>query len=455
MHPERNEITDGNLLKAMALLALPIIFSNFLQGLYNVIDMFWVGKLGPAAVAAVSLSFPPTFLMIMIGTGISIAGTILVSQYKGRKDHEKADFIASQTVSSVILLSIVLAALGYVFSPVLLGAMSLEQSVSGMAKDYLRITFTGLPFVFFYFVFQSLLRATGNVRTPLYVVMGSILLNAVLDPLFIFGYGIIPAMGVAGAAIATVISQGLGALTGLYILLRGRSGIHVKLPYMAPHAETLVRLVKLGVPSSVEMASVSLSFIAMLFIVTPFGTEVTAAYGIGTRILSMIIIPSVGLGIATSTIVGQNMGAGRPERAEHAAKAGMAAGFVALTAMGILMFAFSKAIASALIDDATVVSMSSNFLNLVAPAFGFFAILDVVTGTFKGAGHTLRSMALTITSLWLLRFLIAYTLAYHTALSFEGIWWAFPISLVLSAFIAAAWFFHGSWKHKRVLEEHR
>lgn len=449
-----NEITDGNLLKAMVFLSLPIIFSSFLQGLYNVIDMFWVGKLGAAAVAAVSLSFPPMFLMIMLGMGISVAGTILVSQYKGRKDHEKSDFIASQTVSSVILLSIVLAVLGYALSPGLLGFMSLEESVFTMASDYLSITFTGLPFVFFYFVFQSLLRATGNVTTPLYVVVVSIFLNLVLDPLFIFGYGPVPAMGVAGAAIATVISQAIGAIIGLAILLRGKSGIHLKLSCMTPHIETLVKLTKLGAPSSIELGSISLSFMVMLFLVTPFGTDITAAYGIGTRILSMIIIPAVGLGMATSTLVGQNMGAGKPERAESAAKIGMITGFSVLTLIGILMFVFSVPIAALFIEDQSVVSMAAHFLNATALSFGFIAILEVIIGAFKGSGHTFRSMVITLTVLWLMRFPLAYILAYHTSLSFEGIWWAFPVSTIIGAMIAVAWFFRGTWKHKRLIEEH-
>jgi len=450
----RNEITDGNLIKAIVFLSLPIIFSNFLQGLYNVIDMFWVGKLGAAAVAAVSLSFPPMFLMITLGMGVSVAGTILVSQYKGRKDHEKSDFIASQTVSSVILLSIVLAALGYAFSPVLLELMSLEDSVFTMASDYLSITFAGLPFVFFYFVFQSLLRATGNVTTPLYVVVVSIFLNLVLDPLFIFGYGPVPAMGVAGAAIATVISQAIGALIGLAILLRGKSGIHLKPPYMVPHVETLVKLIRLGAPASIELGSISLSFMIMLFLVTPFGTDITAAYGIGTRILSMIIIPAVGLGMATSTLVGQNMGAGKPERAEHAAKIGMLSGFSTLTVIGIVMLAFSAPIAALFIEDQSVVSMTVHFLNAMALSFGFIAVLEVITGAFKGSGHTFWSMVLTLTVLWVMRFPLAYILAYHTSLSFEGIWWAFPVSTVTGALIAVVWFFRGTWKHKRLIEEH-
>src|SRR3989344_3514175 len=447
----RNEITEGSLIKAMVAIALPTVLSSLLQGMYNVVDMFWVGKLGAAAVAAVSLSFPFIFLMITLGMGLSIAGSIMVSHHKGAGRHERVNYVGSQTLASTFIISILLAAVGYVSAPYVLGLMGLEASVFADATSYLAITYAGLPFVFFYFAFQSLLRGSGNATPPLYVVAFSVFMNAVLDPIFIFGYGPVPAMGVPGAALATVITQAVAALIGVIMLLRGTGGMRVTI--MRPHLDMLKKTVRLGAPASAELASISLGLMAMTFLVAPFGTEVIAAYGIAIRVLSFFVIPAAGLAMATTALVGQNMGAEKIERAEKATVLGILTGFAVMTVLGALTFAFSRAIASVFIADAYVIGITEGFLNVIALSFGFMAFQEVVRGTLKGAGHTMMSMAISLVLFWVIRFPLAYVLAYFTPLSYAGLWWSFPLSFFLAALLSVAIFRSGAWKKKKARGE--
>ncbi len=184
----KNNLTEGSILKSLMVLSVPIILANILQTAYQLTDTFWVGRLGTVAVAAVSISFPIIFLIISLGSGLAMAGTIFVAQYKGKGDTKAINHITSQTLLMVILISIILSTIGYILSPFLIGLMGAESNVFLSAVAYMQISFIGVIFMFTYMVFQSLMRSVGDVKTPVYIVLGTVLLNLVLDPLFIFGY---------------------------------------------------------------------------------------------------------------------------------------------------------------------------------------------------------------------------------------------------------------------------
>ena len=220
--------TDSPILRPLLILALPIVLANILQAGYQVIDAFWVGRLGADAVAAVSVSFPITFLMISLGAGLAIAGSTLIAQYVGAKNKEMVSHVAAQTLLMVIIASLVLGAIGYVATPYLLHLMGVSPEVYPGALGFMRVSFIALVFNFIFFVFQAIMRAIGNATLPIYIVLGTVLLNFILDPLFIFGWGPVGAYGVMGAALATLGTQSIAALAGLAILRLGKNGIHVK-----------------------------------------------------------------------------------------------------------------------------------------------------------------------------------------------------------------------------------
>ena len=454
MQQVKNNLTEGPILKTILALAFPIVFANIFQTAYQLIDTFWVGRLGSAAIAAVSLSFPVIFLLISFGGGLAIAGTILVAQYKGKGEEKNIDYVAAQTMLIMFFVSIFLTFIGYALSSYIIRLMGVEQEVFSGALSYLRISFIGVVFLFGFFVFQSLMRGVGDVKTPLYIVVSTVVLNLFLDPLFIFGFGPIPAMGVSGAAMATIITQGLAAITGLYLLFGGKYGIHLKKKNLILDIGLIKNLFKLGLPASIEQSTRALGILLITFLVTGFGTAVIAAYGIGTRILSFAIIPALGLSMANSTLVGQNMGASKIARAERVSRISAGASFVFLSLLGVLVFIFAEQICRVFSpNDPLVVEMSAQFVRIISLFFGFIGARQVFNGTFRGSGNTFTSMILAIIGLWVLRLPLIYVLSRYTSLSYTGIWIAFPISTVIGTIITFLWFLKGSWKKKRIIEK--
>src|ERR1700742_308403 len=227
MNTQRQLFLEGPIARALLTLAFPIILGNVLQTGYQLTDAFWVGRLGAAAVAAVSVSFPLTFLVIALGAGLAMAGATLSAQYMGAGRQDMVNHVAAQTMMMVALTSVILGAAGYLLAPSLLTLLGVAPDVYTGALGFMRVSFVGIIFIFIYGMFQALMRGVGETRMPLLIVLGTVFLNFALDPLFIFGWGPLPRAGVMGAALATLATQGLAALLGIAIFLRGRHGIQL------------------------------------------------------------------------------------------------------------------------------------------------------------------------------------------------------------------------------------
>lgn len=444
---KKNQIAEVSIVRSLFTLAWPIIMANILQTAYQLIDTFWLGRLGANAVAAVSISFPILFLVLSLGAGLTLAGTVIVSQYKGANDSKMIDFTASQTVVIVFLISIFLAFLGFVAASPLMNLVGAGPEILNDSVTYFQVSSFGFVFLFMFFVFQSLMRGIGNVLLPMYIVLGTVLLNLVLDPLFIFGYGSIEGYGVAGAAIASIITQGLSAAAGLYILFRGKQGIKIRLSCMKLEFRWVKRMFELGIPASLEQSSRAAAMTVMVMLVTSYGSEVVAAYGIGARILSLVIVPSIGMGIATTTLVGQNIGAGQIKRAEKIGDLSTRIAFFGLTAIGLILFLFAETLTAFFVpNDPQVIKDGAKFIKIMSLSFGLLGVQQVLNGVFNGTRFTQASMLISIFSLWIVRFPVAFILSNKTALSFEGIWWAFPISNLVAALVAFSYYKTGYWK---------
>jgi MATE family, multidrug efflux pump len=447
-------LTEGSILRSLVALSVPIVFANILQTAYQLVDTFWVGRLGGEAVAAVSVSFPLIFLMIALGGGLAVAGSVLVAQYVGARNATKVNHVTAQTLMMVGVVSVVLSALGYAMSPFVLGLMGVTPPTLGDAISYLQVSFLGLPFTFGYFVYQSVLRGIGEVRAPVYIVFGTVLLNLVLDPLFIFGWGPIPGAGVTGAAYATISTQGIAMVVGLVTLFGGHFGIHLKLRDLNPDWPLMRQVVALGFPASVEQSTRALGLTVMTFLVATFGTSTIASYGIGTRIVSFVIIPAMGLSMATATLVAQNIGARNTDRAATIAWLSAGVGFAVLEGVGVLCFLFAMPLIRFFVPNAAdVIAGGTQFLRLMALSFGFIGLQQALGGAFRGSGNTFNTMILAMVSLWVLQFPIAYVLSKHTALGETGLWWAFPIANVAIGCVAALWFAQGGWRKKNLIGE--
>ncbi|SOC80451.1 putative efflux protein, MATE family [Salinimicrobium sediminis] len=446
MKPNR-KFTEGRIFNSLFSLAFPIILANILQSAYQLVDTFWLGRLGANAVAAVSISFPLLFLVLSLGSGLTLAGTVLVSQAYGAEEHKRVDFNSSQTISLIFFISLMLSVLSYFAAGPLMRLIGAGPEIYNDSVSYFQVSSLGFVFLFMFFAFQSLMRGIGNVMLPVYIVLGTVFLNLILDPLFIYGYGPVPGFGVAGAAVASIITQAISAAIGLWILFRGKSGIKIYFSQMKPHYSTLKKIVNLGIPASIEQSTRALGMAFMVLLVTGFGSEVVAAYGIGARILSFIIIPALGLAIATTSLVGQNIGAIKIKRAEQVANLSSRIAFFGLTGIGILMYFFAVPITAFFIpNDPDVIQDAAYFIKIMAPSFGLLGVQQVLNGVFNGAGFTKASMLISILNLWIIRFPVAFMLSHKTDLSYEGIWWAFPISNAIAALAAFIYFKQGYWK---------
>jgi putative MATE family efflux protein len=446
-----NKLLEGPILHSLLTLAVPIALANVLQAAYQLIDAFWVGRLGGSAVAAVSVSTPIMFLTIGLGAGLAIAGSTLVAQYYGARNQHMVDHVAAQTLLMIVLISVVLGTLGYLAAPTILRLMGVAPDVFTGAMGFMRVSFIGLVFNFFFFMFQSLMRGVGEAKLPVFIVLGTVILNFVLDPPFIFGWGPIPAFGVQGAAMATVATQSLAAIIGLVVLLGGRYGIHLAWRDFIPDPTYIKRAFLLGFPASIEQSARALGLTVLTFLITSFGTLTVAAYGVGSTVLQVVMIPAMGLSMAVSTLVGQNIGAGNIDRAARIGRLGGWMGFWILTGMGVIAFFFAPQLVAFFVpNDAGVIASGARYLRIMALSWGFLGAQFSMTGVLRASGNMVMTMMLTLVSQWVLQFPLAYVLSMHTSLKELGIWWAFPISNFLIAIITAAVYAKGDWKRRRL-----
>lgn len=448
------DYTKAPLIKSLAVLAIPIVFANILQSLYSLIDIFWVGRLGASAVAAISMSLPILFLVLSLGIGMSVTGTILVAQYKGKKDKKNVNHVSGQTFLMMAISAVILSIIGWIIAEPLLKLLGATPDFLPDAVSYLQIMFVGMCLLFAFFVFQALMRGVGDVITPMIIVAVTVVLNAILDPIFVLGWGPIPPFGVKGAAIVTVIAQGAAAIVGISLLLSGRYEIYLKWADFRPDFTLVKKMFRLGLPLSIEEIVRGLSTFFLFYLIANFGTTTIAAFGVGIRILSFVLIPATGIAIATATIVGQSIGAKKIDRAEKITWKSSGIGFLIMTSISIVLYFIAEPVSAFFVPgEAEVIRQSTEFLRILSIGFGAITVQHVFIGTVKAAGETIAAMILNIFSKAFLLIPTAWILAMSLGFGEVGIWWTYPVTYTIAAILALAWFLRGSWKHKKITEE--
>ena len=438
------ELTEGDIGRPLFYLSLPIVVTNLLQTAYNLVDTVWLGRFSTDALAAISFAFPVVFFLISLGLGLSIGGSILVAQHTGAEERAEAEFAASQTVTFVVLASVLLGAFGYVAVDDILRLLGASGAVLSGATAYLRIVSLGMPFVFAFFVFMSLMRGYGDTITPMLVMFVTVVVNLLLDPLLIFGVGPLPSLGVEGAGYATVFSRALATAVGLGVMFRGVRGVEIHLSQMWPDLGFLRRLLRVGVPASVEGTGNAVAVNLLLVIVGTFPTVVVAAYGVGVRVFSVIFLPAIAVGRGVETMVGQNVGAGETDRAATASGFAARATFGVLAVVGAASWLVAGDVVAVFSDDPRVVEVGRLFIRYVAPTFGFTGVFHAYKGGFRGAGRTLTAAAVSVAMLGVVRVPVAWVGA--RTLGYRGVWVAFAVSNVAGALIGYAWYRRGGWR---------
>ena len=455
-----SDLVEGDLLRPMLRVAWPLVLIQLLQVMYNVADTFWLGRLSADAVGALSLAFPIVFLFISVGGGFTAAGAILVAQHTGASaassgSSREAGKVAGTALGFVMLVALVLGALGYLaVEPALALIPADEQTATDivpLAAAYMRVFFLATPFLFGFFTFVSLMRGYGDTRAPLRVMVVSVAVNVVIDPVLIFGWGPVPAYGIEGAAWATLISRAVATVVGWYVLFGTPAGPSIRPGDLVPKPAIVKRVLKLGVPSALEQSGVALAFVVLTALVATFPPAVVAAYGLGNRLISLVFLPAMGLAQAVNTVVGQNLGAEQPERAERATWLAAKFAAVGLFVVALVIFAVPTLVLRPLLtadtaQAAETLVYGAEYLRIAAPAFVFMGLFPVFLGAFRGSGDTKTALVFSVVALWLVRVPTTYVLVFVLGWDATGVFTAVALGDVVGALAAMAWFSRGTWK---------
>ncbi len=492
----RESITEGSLLRPLFHLAWPIVVIQLLQVTYNVADTLYLGRLSAEAVGAISLAFPLIFLLIAVAGGFTTAGAILVAQYTGAEGDRSAGLVAGQTLTFVAVLSVLIGVAGYFYTRPALEILPSDpdtaQSVIPLAADYMEIIFLGIPLMFGFFVFSALMRGYGDTRTPMFVMVVSVVLNVVLDPFLIFGFADNPLFlwfnlegleawlfgmtgftgyGIQGAALATIVARGGATGIGIWLLFRTARGPDVRLEHLYPDFEFIEDIVRLGVPTMVEQTTSAMAMIMLTAMIVTFSPPVVAAYGLGNRLISLVFLPAMGLGRAIDTMVGQNLGADRADRAARSVWIAASTGAGVMLVVAVIAVSFTEPIVSVFLGDVpdapATIAYGVEYVQIRSVEFAFIGVSQVMLGAFRGAGNTKTAMVISILTLWVGRVASVFVLAFSWSITVPGVgitlaalemgptgvWIGMAMGNVLGAIVGVAWFTRGTWKEAYIDED--
>jgi len=436
-------ILKGSVSKAVLLLAVPIMANNLIQTFYNLTDTYFLSKLGTTQMAAMQFIFSLVFFMMSIGMGLSIGGLALISQYIGSENRSDARKTAGQLLTLSVIASLIVGGTGAVLANDIVSLMGAEGELLKYATTYLRIMFLGAPTMFITFAFNGIKQGEGDTLTPMILSGLSVLLNIVLDPIFIF----VLDLGIAGAAYATVLSRAIFNVISLIILFGPKHNtLGIEKKDLKLDSQYFVPIISIGFPAALGQSMTSLGFTVLNVFILSFGEAILTAFAIGNRISSIIFMPAMGISGALTTIVGQNIGADNYKRANEAflKSVGIASGIMVVGA--VVMFMFTDQLISIFSDDPYIIKEGSFYLKMILvtiPLFGFF---NCLTGLFQGSGHTISAMILNIGRLWGLRVPMLLLIQLNNINDPNYIWYAMIISNFVICIIGLLMYLSGRWK---------
>jgi len=445
------DMTTGPMTGHLLAVAWPVSVSFLLQTLYNLVDAFWLGKLGKTAIVAPTVTMNLVFIGIALAMGLGQAGTTLISQYRGAGSEGAMRRAAGQTLILQVIAGVVVAVIGLIFAEPLLRLLRTPDDAFAESLVYMRWILAGVPLMFVFFVYQGIYTGLGDTVGPMRINVVTVVLNVILDPILIFGLGPFPAMGVAGAAAATVISRGVASVMSLRAILGG-GGFRIRARDLRWDGSIIVRMLRIGLPLSLGAAATSLGFTLLIGIVNGFGSAVTAAFGVGHRVVHMAMVPAMALAQANATAVGQNLGAGLPDRAALSVKNSALLITLVLLPLTALTTIFGGPLTRIFVDDPEVVRHGADMLRITSFSVFVFGLISVLYGAFQGAGHTTPVMVVNVSRLWLIRIPASWLMAVVLGMGPIGLWWAMNLSNVLAALAALAWFLRGDWR-RSVIEQ--
>jgi MATE family, multidrug efflux pump len=442
-----HDYTQGPIGRAIFLLAIPMVLEMAMESIFAVTDVFFVGRLGPDAVATVGLTESMLTLVYALAMGLGMGTTAVVARRIGEKDREGAAGSAVQAIALGVGGAVLLGALGVAFAPRLLALMGASPSILKTGSGYTRVMLGGEATIVVIFVVNAVFRGAGDAAIAMRVLWLANAINILLGPCLIFGLGPFPRLGVTGAAVATTIGRGTGALYALSRLVRPGSRIVLGRRHLRLHLPVMRTVAKLSGSGALQSIVGMASWIGLVRIVATFGSQALAGYTIGLRIVVFALLPSWGMSNAAATMVGQSLGARDPDRAERAVWRACFYNLVFLSVIGLGFVLFARPIVSAFTSDPVVLAQGTDCLRIVSAGFAFYAYGMVLSQSFNGAGDTVTPTLLNLVVFWLWEIPLAFFLAKLAGLGPRGAFFAVAISFSTLAVAAGAIFRRGRWKN--------
>ena len=442
--------TEGSIGRVTMLLAIPMILEMAMESVFAVVDIFFVAGLGTAAVATVGLTEAMITLLYAVAIGLSMGTTAMVARRIGEKDSEGASLAAAQAIWLGVFVSIIVGLVGIFYAPNILMAMGADEEVLAIGVPYTRLMFGGSFTILFLFLINSVFRGAGDASLAMKALTLANCINIVLDPCLIYGYGPFPEFGLSGAAVATNIGRGIGVIYGLYYICGGGGTIRLHMKNMLPHLSTLNSLVKISLGGIAQFLVATASWVFLVQIVSSFGSEAVAGYTIGVRIVMFSILPAWGLSNAAATLVGQNLGADLPERAEQSVWQIVKFNAVYMGFASLMMLLFAAPLVSIFIEDSVASGYAVQALWIFALGYIPWGIGMAIIQSFNGAGDTMTPTWINVFCFWLVQVPLAYSLAMVLNLGPVGVFWAVFVSDVLTGIVGYSVFRRGKWKLREV-----
>jgi putative MATE family efflux protein len=444
------DYTTASLNRAIFLLAVPMVLEMVLESLFAVVDVFWVGRLGANAVATVGLTESMLSLVFSVAMGLSLSTTAMVARRTGEKDPEGAAVAGVQAIALGLMVSLAIGIPCYIFAPRLLQLMGASPEIVAIGSGYTRICLGGSGAVLLLFLNNAIFRGAGDAAIAMRLLWVSNIINLILDPCLIFGWGPFPRLGVTGAALATLIGRSIGVLYQFHRLMRGTERIHILTRQLRLRFDVLFRLLRVSFTGILQFGIAHTSWIGLVRIVSLFGAAALAGYTIGIRIVIFVILPSWGLSNAAATLVGQNLGAGNPERAEKAVWRTGLYNMIFLGLVGVFFVLFAKPVVRLFTHDPAVVPLGAACLRIVSYGNLGYAYFMVMMQAFNGAGDTITPTIVNFFGFWLFEIPLAYWLAIPLHMRSNGAFFAIAIAEGAMAVASAILFKQGRWKKKKI-----
>ncbi|MBT1063003.1 MATE family efflux transporter [Bowmanella sp. Y26] len=446
----QHDFTKGSIGIAAFLLAVPMVLEMAMESIFAIVDIFFVASLGFEAVAVVGLTEAVLTILYAVAIGLSMGITALIARRIGEGNPQKANQVAGQALWVGMLVSMLVAFVGLVYSQDILRLMGADEKVLAVGADYTLVMLCGSITILYLFLINAIFRGAGDASVAMRSLWLANGLNIVLDPLLIYGIGPFPEMGVTGAAVATTIGRGVGVLYQLYHLRGHASRIKVGLAELKPQLEVMLGLIKVSIGGILQFLIATASWVALVRIVSTYGSAAVAGYTIAIRVVIFTILPAWGLSNAVATLVGQNLGAGKPDRAEQSVWRIARYNLYFMLSVAVVFILFAEFIIGLFTTDPAVIRDGVNCLRFVAYGYGFYGIGMIVVQAFNGAGDTMTPTRINFLCYWMLQIPLAYSLAKYAGLGTNGVFMAITIAESLLAVVGIWYFRRGHWKTKTV-----